>query len=246
MTTALVSVSRQQRIALKDATLPQVTEALLGFIPEEEGFGTFPKLPAPLEATAETRKSFATLGKVFNKVILTARKRMTDEELADLGAEYSDIQRVAKLLKEREDQIKEYIRTHQDVVAEESGLAFPADVIRNGQRIVTATPRDTKGHYLLAAPQNPEVTEIPGTNGLKFSAQYTSGRTSEDLNYVVRAYEAGEIDEETYKACTVLVRVPDARKIRAHALKTGDTSLLSKVVKKGRASASMYLRGLTK
>jgi hypothetical protein len=246
MTTALVPVSRQQKISLKDASLPEVTEALLGFIPEETGTSDFPKIPAPLEANADTRKAFSTLGRIFNGVIVTTRRRLNAAELADLGAELADIQRVSKLLKEREDQIKEYARTHQDVVAEESGLAFPADVVRNGKTVATATPRTSNGHYLLAAPQNPEVTEIPGTNGLKFSNQYSSGRSIEDLGYVTRAYEAGEIDEKTYLACTKVVRIPDAAKIRAHALKTGDTSLLAKVVKKGRASASMYLRGLKK
>lgn len=246
MTTALVPVSRSQKIALKDAPLTEVTEALLGYIPQEPGTGDFPKIPAPLEANADTRKAFSTLGRLFNKVIVTSRRRMNEAELAELGAELADIQRVSKLLTAREEQIKEYARTHQDVVAEENGLAFPADVVRNGLKVVSATPRDTKGHYLLAAPQNPEVTEIPGSNGLKFSNQYSSGRSIEDLAYVTRAYEAGEIDEKTYLACTKVVRVPDAAKIRAHALKTGDTSLLAKVVKKGRASASMYLRGLKK
>lgn len=247
MSTALVPVSRSQRLALKDRPLSEVTEALLGYIPEEPAVGdSFPALPAPLEATAETRKSFATLGKVFNKVIVTRRRRMSEDELKDLGAEYADIQRVSKLLKEREEQIKEYVRTHQDVVAEENGTAFPKNIVRGGRTVAEATPRDAKGHYLLATKGNPEVTEIPGSNGLKFSAQYTSGRASEDLDYVIRAFEEGEIDEETYKACTKVVRVPDAEKIRAYALKTGDTSLLKKVVKRGRASASMYLRGLKK
>lgn len=245
-TAALVPVSRSQKLALKEAPLPEVAETLLGSLPTEEAPSDFPALPAPLEATAETRKSFSTLGRVFNKVILTSRRRMTQEELEDLGAEYADIQRVAKLLDTRAEQIKEYVRTHQDVEAEEKGVAFPKDVVRNGNVVAHATPRDTRGHYLLAAKGAPQETAIPGTNGLKFANQYTSGKISQDLDYITRAFEAGELDEETYKACTRVVRVPDAERIRAHALKTGDTSLLSKIVRRGRASASLHLRGLKK
>jgi hypothetical protein len=244
--TTLVSITRSQKLALKDAPLSEVAETLLGGVPVVEAPTDFPELPAPLEATAATRKSFGTLGKIFNKVIMVTRRRMTEAELADLGAEYEDIKNVSALLENRAEQIKEYVRTHQDVEAEEQGLAFPKDVVRNGNILARATERDAKGHYLLAAPKNPSVTEIPGTNGVKFSNQYSSGRTSEDLAYITRAFEAGEIDEAMYKACTRVVRVPDAKKISEYVVKTGDTSLLSKIVKRGRPSTALYLRGLKK
>jgi hypothetical protein len=247
MSQLVVQIPRSTKLALKAAPLDQVAEELLpGGVPFKAAPDDFPALPAPLEAKAQTRKAFATLHKIFNKVIMSTRRILTEDEMADLGAEYRDIQEVKKLLGAREEQIKEYVRTHQDVAAEQAGQAFPKDVIRNGNLIAHATERDANGHYLLAAPKNPSVSEIPGTDGLKFSNQYTSGRTTVDLNRVTEKFTAGELDEDTYKAVTRLVRVPDAERLRDHALKTGDTSLLAAVVTKGRPSASMYLRGLKK
>jgi hypothetical protein len=244
--TALALISRSQKLALKDAPLATVAEQLLdGGIPVEEAPSNFPKLPDPLEVTAATRKSFGILGKLFNQVIMTSRRSLAEKELADLGAEYEGLKDVEKLVGERVDQIKEYIRTHQDCVAEEAGLAFPKDVIRNGNVIAHATPRDANGHYLLAAPKDPNDTVIPGLNK-RFSNQFSSGQTKQDLAYITRAFEAGEIDETAYKACTRVVRMPDAHKVSEYVMKTGNVSLLSKIVKRGRPSTSMYLRGLKK
>lgn len=245
MTTALV-LTRSQKLALKDAPLTEVTEALLGYVPEADSKNDFPELPKPLEANDDVRQALSKLSGNFNQVILTERRSLGEEELAVIGDEYANLQKVLELLKNRGEQVKEIIRTHQDVAAEERGVAFPKDVVRNGETIVRATPRDDKGHYILAAPKEPEVTEIPGTNGLKFSNQYSTGKAVVDLDYITRAWEAGEIDEKTYLQCTKVVRVPDAQKIRAYALKTGDTSILKKVVSQGRARCSMFLRGLKK
>jgi hypothetical protein len=247
MSQLVAQIPRSIKLALKAAPLDQVAEELLpGGVTVADAPDSFPELPAPLEAKADTRKAFANLHKIFNKVVMVTRRVLTEPEMAELGAEYRDIQEVKKLIGERESQIKEYVRTHQDVAAEETGQAFPKDVYRNGNLIAHATPRDANGHYLLAAPKVPSVTEIPGTNGLKFSNQFSSGKTTINLGKIDEAYAAGNMDEETYKAVTRLVRVPDAEKLREHALKTGDTSLLATVVSKGRPSASMYLRGLKK
>lgn len=247
LSTALVAVSRTQKLTLKDSSLPEVTEALLGYLPQAPlSVDDFPELPKPLEANDSVREALAKLSGNFNQVVVAERRTMDEEELAVVGDEYANLQQVVKLLETRAEMIKEYVRTHQDVAAEEAGHAFPKDVVRNGETIIKATPRDAKGHYILAAPKEPENTEIPGTNGLKFSNQYSNGRTTVNLNAITEAYENGEIDEKTYLACTRVQRVPDAEKIRAYALKTGDTSILARVVTKGRASCSMFLRGLKK
>lgn len=242
--TTLVPLSRAQKLALKDKPITEIAEAL-GAALAAPAVDTFPEIPAPLEATAETRKSFATLGKIFNKVIMTGRRRLSDDEVSTLGQERIDIDNVLGLLTSRKDQINEYLRTHQDVEAEEAGVAFPQNVVRNGNVIALATERDAKGHYLLAAPKNPVETPIPGTNK-KFATQYSSGRTTENYSALTSAYEAGEIDETTYKAVTKLVRVVDPERLAKHVLKTGNTSLLTRVLKKGRPSTSMYIRGISK
>lgn len=244
--TELVPVSRSTKLALKEAPLKEVAETLLGELPvDKEAPQDFPKLPDALTATAEIRAALKTLSTTFNKTVVTERRTMTTEEVAAIGVEYEAIQRVAKLLEERAEQIKEIVRTHQDVEAEEQGLAFPKDVVHNGTVVAPATPRDAKGHYLLAAKGAPRDTQVPGTT-LKFSAQFTSGRSKTDLDEIQRMYEAGEIDETEYKAMTVVRRVPDEAKVKTYVLKSGRVDILGRIVKKGRDGTALYLRSLKK
>lgn len=243
--TTLVPFSRTQKIQLKDAPLKEVAETLLGEIPVEDGSSTFPELPKPLTATSEIRSALKTLSTTFNKTIVTDRRTLSTEEIAAIGVEYEAMQDVLKLLETRAGQIKEIVRTHQDVEAEEKGQAFPETVIRNGNVIIEATERDKHGHYILAAKGTPQDTEIPGTT-LKFSTQFSAGRTSENLAAIETMFLGGEIDETAYKAMTVVKRVPDADKIRQYVLKTGEVSILGRIVKKGRNSTSLYLRALKK
>lgn len=243
--TELVALTRSQRLALKDKALKDLTLELLGEIPQEDETTDFPALPKPLSANEEIRTALAILSKTFNTVQVTDRRTMKAEEVGSIGVEYEAIKAVGKLLGEREEQIKEIVRTHQDVAAEEQGLAVPKDVYRGGKLVTPATPRDAKGHYLLAAKGEPTDTEIPGTT-LKFSNQFASGKTTEDLSAITRAFEEGEITEAEYKAMTEIRRVPTAEKVRAFVLKTGRTELLAKIVKKGRDSQSLYLRALKK
>lgn len=242
---ALVPVTRSQKLVLKDASLDKVTEELLGAIPQEAAPTDFPELPVPLTASKEIRDALRTLSQTFNGVVVTDRRTLTEDEIAAIGKEYAALQMVLKLIAQREDQIKEVVRTHQDVDAEEKGLAHPKDVVLNGNVVAKATERDAKGHYILAAKGSPQDTPIPGST-LKFSNQFTSGRVIKDLGAIDEAYLNGEIDEGTYKACTVVKRVPDADRVKAYVLKTGDTSMLTRIVKRGRNSSSMYLRALKK
>lgn len=243
--TALVPVTRNQRIVLKDATIDKVAEELLGAIPQDAAPAEFPELPVPLTASKEIRDALRTLSQTFNGVTVTERRTLTEDEIAAIGKEYEALQKVLKLIGEREEQVKEIVRTHQDVDAEEKGLAHPKDVVLNGNVVAKATERDAKGHYILAAKGSPQETEIPGTT-VKFSNQFTSGRVTKDLGAIERAYLVGEIDEKAYRACTVVKRVPDADKVKQYVLRTGDTEMLARIVKRGRNSSSMYLRALKK
>jgi hypothetical protein len=243
--TALVPVTRNQRIVLKDASIDKVAEELLGAIPQEDAPNDFPELPTPLTASKEIRDALRTLSQTFNGVIVSERRTLTEEEVSKIGKEYEALQAVLSLITDREKQVKEIIRTHQDVDAEEKGLAHPKDVVLNGNVVAKATERDAKGHYILAAPKNPQETEIPGST-MKFSNQFTSGRVIKDLAAIERAFLAGEIEEKVYRACTVVKRVPDAEKVKAYVLRTSDTEMLARIVKRGRNSSSMYLRPLKK
>lgn len=239
-TTTLVPISRSQRLVLKEKPLKEVAETLT-VIPIEEAPEDLPEVPEPLEAGDEIRKALKTLSATFNKAIVEERRTLTNEELASLGTELEAIQKVAKLLAKREEIVKENARTHQDVAAEEAGIAFPKDVFHNGNLVAKATPRDAKGHYILAEKGKPNVTDIPGTL-LRFSNQFSSGRTSENLARLVEDYENGEISEDVWKQLTEVRRVPTVEKVKAYVLKTGETWPLARVFKKGRDSMAMYLR----
>ena len=239
------SFSRQAKVALKDKPLKEIAETVLGGIQPEAAPQDFPEMPKPLEATAEIRKALKTLSTTFNKTLVTDRRTLSTEEVAALGEEYEAIQAVARLLSTREEQIKEIVRTHQDVEAEERGEAFPVDVKRNGNVVASATPRDAKGHYILSSKGQPNDLEIPGTT-LKFSNQFSSGKVTENLGEITRMYEAGEIDEKAYREMTVVQRVPDSDKVRRYVLKTGEASILARIVKRGRDSQALYLRALKK
>jgi hypothetical protein len=241
--TALVPVPRNQRIVLKDRPIGDVAAKLLGEIPQEPAPADFPELPVPLTAPKEIRDALRTLSQTFNGTVVKERRTLTEDEIAAVGKEYEALQKVAKLLTTREEQVKEIVRTHQDVEAEEKGLAHPKDVMLNGNLVAKATERDAKGHYVLASKGHPQETEIPGTT-LKFSNQFSSGSVSADLGYITRAYKDGEIDEATYKACTVVQRVPDADKVKQYVLRTGNVGLLGKIVKRGRNKSALYLRAL--
>lgn len=243
--TELVALSRTQKLQLKDKNLKDITLELLGEIPQEEASNDFPSLPSPLTATAEIRQALKVLSTTFNKTVVTDRRTLTDEETAAIGVEYEAIKAVAKLLEEREGQVKEIVKTHQDVEAEEKGLAFPKDVMRGGKLVAEATPRDKDGHYILAAKGEPVDTKIPGTT-LRFSTQFSSGRASENLGAIEQMYADGEITEAEYKSMTEVRRVPSAEKIRAFVLKTGRTDILGRIVKKGRDGSALYLRALKK
>lgn len=241
-TTELVPISRSQKLVLKEKPLKEVAETLT-VIPLAEAAEDFPPLPEPLEAPKEVREALKTLSQLFNKVTVKERRTHTEEELSQEGQELEAIQAVEKLLEVRKELIKESIRHHQDVEAEEAGIAFPKDVYRNGNLIAHATPRDAKGHYLLAVKGIPQDTPVPGTT-LRFSNQFVSGRVTENLSAIVEAYEAGEISEDVWKQVTEVRRVPTVEKVKAYVLKTGETWPLAKIYKKGRDSASMYLRQL--
>jgi hypothetical protein len=241
-TTELVPISRSQKLVLKEKPLKEVAETL-AVIPLAEAAESFPPVPEPLEATKEVRDALKTLSQLFNKVTIEDRRTMTEEELALAGPELEAIQKVKKLLDLREGALKEYARIHQDVEAEEAGIAFPKDVYHNGNLVAHATPRDAHGHYLLAVKGESRDTPIPGTT-LRFANQFVSGKVTESLSAIVEAYDKGEISEAVWKQMTEVRRVPTVEKVKAYVLKTGETWPLAKIYKRGRDSASMYLRAI--
>lgn len=246
MTALVRTFGRSMKLSLQAKPLAEFAEEILGDQMAAVPAGTeFPKPPKEIELTPEVRKALKALPALFGQVQPQHRRKLDENEIQAIGEEYANIQTLLKLIGQREADIKEYVRTHQDVEAEEQGRAFAKEVRRNGNVVAEATPRDAKGHYLLAKPKDPQKTEVPG-GPLAFVNQYTSGKLTTDLEQLTRDYEAGELSREDYLAVTVAKRVVDPERLKKHVLKTGMVELMARVSKRGRASSAMNFRGLTK
>lgn len=233
-------------LELKAAAFPQFVEDVLAAdLTAAKAPESFPGLPDELAATKELGEALAALPALFNKIHPTTRRAFDAKELEAVGAELVAIRDVLDVLGQREEDIKEFFRTHQDVHAEQQGRAFPHDVVRNGNLLHKATPRDAKGHYLLAKPQEPEVTKIPNTV-VEISNQYTSGKLATNFEALTLLHEQGGLDRKTYLAISTAKRVVDPEKLRAYTIQSGDASLLAHISKRGLPSSSLTVRGLTK
>jgi hypothetical protein len=173
----------------------------------------FPAIPTPIAMTDEARVALRLLPKAFGSLSLTTRRSLSAAELQTLMAESALLAQIASVLSPRMEEIKEIVRVHMDVDAEERGLAHPVDTI-DSVDAVAATTRDHNGHYLLAAPKQPHQVPVPSA-GLAWSQQYTSGSATPSLAQLEAALENGEITRAEYLACTREKRVLDEDNLKA-------------------------------
>jgi hypothetical protein len=200
-TAELSPLIKQGQIALREgASLAAVAAAMLVEMPEVEALApAAPTVPAPVELTPEVKQALEQMAEVFAAVQPTERRRLSDTEVAALYIERDVVKKVGEVLAGREENIKEYVRNHLDVVAEETG------------RTDANTPRDSKGHYVVAEKGKPERLPIAGTNQA-FSREFRSGKASVDGSRLLDMYEAGEISREDYLSFTREMRVFDEDK----------------------------------
>lgn len=201
--------------------------------------------PEALVLTAEQRAALDAVPAVFGVVHPDAPKILTDDEIVALYEERETVREALEPLKGRDEVIKEIMRHHMDLVAEQSNIAVPKDIVRNGQVIAEATPRDANGHYILASKGNPEQARVPGTNQA-FVRQYREGGVSfalaaEDL---LAMYEEGRITREQYLSMTRETRVFDEAKTMEAVRKDPETYLpiLKAVAVRSDNGTSMYVR----
>jgi hypothetical protein len=203
----------------------------------------WPALPKHIELTEECRRAMDALPGVFGKVELGDKRRsLTAAELKLLTSEVTVIGLISKVLGPRLDAIKETIRVHMDVDAEERGVAVARQLAdAGGTVIVAATPRDQSGHYLLAGPGKPH--EIP-VGSVVWQQQYSAGAAKPNDAELKAALDAGDIDRKTWLAITREVRKFDAVKFSAFLRKNPRDGLrvLRRITRKGRPQASLYLR----
>ena len=181
---------------------------------------------------------------VFGKVQPDSRRTLTADEVKGLWDERLVLKAIGDLLDSREEDIKTLVRHHLDVDAEESGRAVSKAVIdpETHKVIVEATPRDINGHYVLAAPQQPERLNVPGTDQA-FSREFRTGSISVDADLLLRLHEDGDLSREDYLSFTREVRVFDKAKALAAISKNPNLlGLLAKISRKGLASTSIQAR----
>ena len=173
-TTELSPLIKQGQVALREgASLAAVAAAMLAEMPEVESLlPAVPTAPAPVILTPEVKESLEQMAEVFAAVQPTERRLLTDTEVAALYIERDVVKQVGEVLAGREENIKEYVRNHLDIVAEETG------------RVDANTPRDGKGHYVVTSPSDKyEVLPVAGTNQV-FRREFKNGKASVALDVV--------------------------------------------------------------
>lgn len=234
---ALAAAVERGTIVLKQGgDLAQIREALTDVAEvEAPQVVAFPPVPSPIVLTDDVKKALRRLPDVFAQVQPLERRALTEAELAQVHDERDVLGHIVDLLGGRQEDLKEIVRTHMDVVAEKDGKADPDESLR-----------DAHGHYVLAAKGNPERVHIPGTN-LDFSREYRAGRDSLDTSVLEEMVTNGEISREAYLAMTVERRVFDENKTML-ALSAKDSlradifKAIKAMTKKGVPGTSLFTR----
>lgn len=205
----------------------------------------FPALPQHTEPSEEFKRAIKQLLAVLNSVEVQTRRSLTQTEIDLLTLEESVISLIAATLKARDASLRETIRHHMDVAAEEAGIAVAKDKLGpDGQVIVAATPRDQNGHYLLAGPQQPHQVQA---GPVSWSQEYSASAPVASQIVLDELLAKGEIERPYYMAITRAERVLDTDKLRAFIRKHPLTGLkiLRKITVAGKPKASLYLRKQT-
>lgn len=199
---ALEKSIRRGKLALKDATkLSDILAELSDADFQPVGELPFPPVPEKIKITDRVRDALIKLPTVFNSVEPRSRRTLTKAEVADLYEENDTLQAIETLVKKRREALKEYVRTHLDIQAEDDGHADER-----------TSPRDSHGHYVLGGPENPEKLPIPEAN-LNWVREYRAPKIT--LEALENAEADGLIDHETLLAFTTQTRAVDEDKIFA-------------------------------
>jgi hypothetical protein len=204
-----------------------------------------PALPTFAEITDETKAAMAILPDVVGVVRPSESRVLTDEEVVALFKEQSAVRTVVSNLADIDENIKEIVRHHIDRKAEEDNRVVRKAVIRNGEIVSEATPRDQHGHYLLARKGEPEQVVVPGT-GMAYSQEYREGAAAIGNATVelLDLYDRGEITREQYLALTKSVRQYDETKAMAAMSADPETyiPIIATITHKPAAGQSLFIR----
>lgn len=212
-----VAVLRGREVLKRTSDINTVASALVeDDLPATDGqVIPFPKLPKPRKVTRELQAQMDRLPGVFGWVELEERRTLSDAELEELRTEHKTLDEVMTALRKRIEDLKEIVRTDMDVRAEEDNIAFPKDIVRKGVVVAKATPRDSKGHYILAKGKGqPYKVPIDGT-GEAYSQEFRQGKVTVEGEKLLDLYDAGKITRDELLAFTRETRVLDESKAGA-------------------------------
>ncbi len=204
----------------------------------------FPKVPNAVVLTDEDKVALSAFPTVFGKVAPTERRTLTGDEIHAAYLEHEVLSKIETLIASRRDNLKEYVKHHLDVDAEERNAAIPQPVVdkETGEVTVEASPRDSAGHYVLGSKGKPERLPIPDTN-LEWSREARAGLTSVSGSRLTELYEAGEISKEDYYAFTREQRVFDEEKTRKSLAKNPALfDLLARITQRSGVGSAMFIR----
>ena len=244
-TTDLVVDQALKGTIAKASSLKDIAAALDVHVPAAPVYTNVAAWPTPLELTPEQREALNMVPRFFGQVHPAEPKILDDDEMTALFGERQVLREVLEPLVGRDEVIKEIVRHHMDLVAEQSNVAIPKDIVRGGSLVAEASPRDKAGHYILASKGNPERAHIPGTNQ-DWSREYREGGISfaNAASDLLAMYEAGDITREQYLTMTREVRAFDEPKTMEAVRKDPETYLpiLRAIAHRADNGTSMFVR----
>jgi hypothetical protein len=232
----LISDSRTWTVP---AVIEKLAEADAPAPPDEQ---PFPPLPPIIELTDEQRAALRNISKVFGVVHPSERRALTEDELQVLAGEQAQIKVLLDVLGPRKEEIAEIIRHHLDVTAELAGLAIPKPKTgRSGGVTREATPRDRKGHYLLAQPKKPFKIMVAGWKK-GWEQRFVSGSPSLSQDALEDLVATGQITRQEYLGFTREIRVLDEVRVqefsRRHPVR--GLQIMRAITRRSQAGSSLY------
>lgn len=203
------------------ATLPEVDPAKQ------------PKKATAVDLVTDTlMQAIAAIPNVFGKVKPTTRRALSGVELARLRDEKVEVDAAEKALKARKTEIHKLVSVHFDVVAEKAAQA------------TEETRRNKDGHYLLAAPGNPETAVVK--EGKSFTREKAKDTVTYSMDKLLALLEAEEITRQEFLALTSAERFIDPDKIQRAFLsnrkRARTQEILNKIADVKRGTLSIHLR----
>lgn len=219
-------LSKGRKALEQGANFTKVLKAMAEDVQPERA--KVPEVPSAIPMTDELVHALGVLHAVFGRVNPENVRQLTDAENADLLEENRTIDTVIKALTDRLEATKMIARNHMHMTA-----------LAEGRVPVLDDEIDQRGHVLVARPGEPYKVPVPGTDKA-WSLQYVAPRVEIDETLLKQLQET---DPKAYLALTRQVRVFDEEKaIQSIRKNPGLLQTVHKLIKKGRASTSLFVR----